>query len=122
MLSTIYLREMAAKPEKTMLYGQYVFDSIQRVKIRYGHQSYVIRWRKVTSTAGSIVRTTSVEESDKPQEEIVEIDEFIDHLDEDSAPQIHTDDECCFLLTDENMELIRGAFPEEVERFWHEKV
>lgn len=121
MLSTIYLREMAAKPEKTMLYGQYVFDSIQRVKIRYGHQSYVIRWRKVTSTVGSIIRTNSVEESDKPQEEIVEIDEFIDHLDEDTAPQIHIDDECCFLLTDENMELIRGAFPEEVERFWHEK-
>lgn len=121
MLSTIYLREMAAKPEKTMLYGQYVFDSIQRVKIRYGHQSYVIRWRKVTSTVGSIIRTNSVEESDKPQEEIVEIDEFIDHLDEDTAPQIHIDDECCFLLTDENMELICGAFPEEVERFWHEK-
>lgn len=121
MLSTIYLREMAAKPEKTMLYGQYVFDSIQRVKIRYGHQSYVIRWRKVTSTVGSIIRTNSVEESDKPQEEIVEIDEFIDHLDEDTAPQIHIDDEYCFLLTDENMELICGAFPEEVERFWHEK-
>ncbi|XP_011035441.1 PREDICTED: flap endonuclease GEN-like 1 isoform X2 [Populus euphratica] len=121
MLSTIYLREMAAKPEKTMLYGQYVFDSIQRVKIRYGHQCYVIRWRKVTSTAGSIVCTNSVEEYDKPQEEIVEIDEFIDHLDEDTAPQIHVDDECCFLLTDENMELIRSAFPEDVERFWHEK-
>ncbi|KAJ6675444.1 FLAP ENDONUCLEASE FAMILY MEMBER [Salix viminalis] len=121
MLSTIYLREMAAKPEKSMLYGQYVFDSIQRVKIRYGHQSYVIRWRKMTSTAGCIIRTNSVEESDKPQEEIVEIDEFNDHLDEDTAPQIHIDDGCCFLLTDENMELIRGAFPEEVERFLHEK-
>ncbi|CAK7347995.1 unnamed protein product [Dovyalis caffra] len=121
MLSTIYLREMAAKPEKTMLYGQYVFDSIQRMKMRYGHQSYVIKWIKATRTAGSLIHTNSVQESDRPQEEIIEIDEFNDQLDEDTAPQIHIDNGGCFLMTDESIELTRGAFPEEVERFLHEK-
>lgn len=120
MLSTIYLREMAAKPEKTMLYGQYVFDSIQRVKLRYGHESYVIKWKKAASTAGNVIHTNPVEESEKPQDDIIEIDEPLEQLDDNNGPQIHVDDG--FLLTDENMELIRGAFPEEVDRFLQEKV
>ncbi|KAM2647313.1 hypothetical protein TB1_000579 [Malus domestica] len=42
MLSTIF-REMAKITVKSLLYGQYEFNSIDRLKIRYGHQFYVVK-------------------------------------------------------------------------------
>ncbi|KAJ4833461.1 hypothetical protein Tsubulata_042205 [Turnera subulata] len=122
MLSTIYLREMAGKQEKTLLIGQYAFDSIQRVKIRYENRSFVIKWRKATGSVVSSIPSDSVKEFDKPLEEIVEIDEHADQFEEDdeNVSHIHVNDEG-WLLTDENVDLVRGAFPEEVDRFLREK-
>jgi hypothetical protein len=47
----------------------------------------VIRWRKATGTASSLIHTNCIEESDRPYEEISEIDELVDQLDEDAAPR-----------------------------------
>ncbi|KAJ9171316.1 hypothetical protein P3X46_014703 [Hevea brasiliensis] len=124
MLSTIYLREKAAvKLEKTMLYGQYEFDSIQRVKIRYGHQSYVIKWKKAAHMVSSDVHTNTAEELEKQQEEIVENDETmsVEQLEEYNVPHSYVDDGCWFIFTDENMDLVRNAFPDAVDRFLQEK-
>ncbi|XP_065864729.1 flap endonuclease GEN-like 1 [Euphorbia lathyris] len=125
MLSTIYLREMAAKPEKTMLYEQYEFDSIRRIKIKNGHKYYVIKWKKAAHTVSSsdICKRTVEEESNRQdeEEEIMEIDESIDELEESNILESYIEDGCWFLLTDENMDLVRGAFPDAVDRFLQEK-
>ncbi|XP_015582634.1 flap endonuclease GEN-like 1 isoform X2 [Ricinus communis] len=120
-LSTIYLRDMAAKPEKALLYGQYEFDSIQRIKVRYGHESYVIKWKKAANTISSNICINIVEELDKHQEDIVKTDESIDQLEEYNVPKSYVDDGCWFLLTDENMDLVQNAFPDAVDKFLKEK-
>ncbi|KAH9732191.1 Flap endonuclease GEN-like 1 [Citrus sinensis] len=116
MLSTIYLREMATNPVQTLLCGQYEFDSIRRVKIRYGHQSYVVKWKKAASAISGVKYTAPVD-SDLHLEEFMEVDEPNDLLDESSNPQIHVDGDCWFLLTDENMKLVHSAFPKKVDHF-----
>ncbi|XP_057980559.1 flap endonuclease GEN-like 1 [Malania oleifera] len=122
MLSTIFLREKASNPTKSLLIGQYEFDSILRVKIRFGHPFYLVKWKKAASTKGSISHTTFIQESDDIHcEEVMEINESVDLLDEPDGLQVHVDDGCWFLLTDENTELVRGAFPGEVKRFLDEK-
>ncbi|KAL5859811.1 hypothetical protein ACOSQ4_001107 [Xanthoceras sorbifolium] len=120
MLSTIYLREMATTPGKTLLYGQYEFHSIHRVKTRYGYPSYVVKWKKAACQLGGATYTVPDEECD-PRQELMEANELFDLLDEFNSPQILDDDGCWFLLTDENMELVHSAFPEEVDRFLLEK-
>ncbi|KAH9788103.1 Flap endonuclease GEN-like 1 [Citrus sinensis] len=119
MLSTIYLREMATNPVQTLLCGQYEFDSIRRVKIRYGHQSYVVKWKKAASAISGVKYTAPVD-SDLHLEEFMEVDEPNDLLDESSNPQIHVDGDCWFLLTDENMKLVHSAFPKKVDHFLQE--
>ena len=121
MLSTVFLREMAINPVKTLLYGQYEFDSIQRLKIRYGHQFYVVKWKKAVPALGSIMNSILSEESDM-QQDVVDVDESLDLGDESEGPRIHVEEGSCYLLTDENMDIVRAAFPEEVDRFLHEKV
>ena len=121
MLSTIFLRQMAKNPVKTLLYGQYEFDSILRVKTRYGHQFYVVKWKKAAPALGSVMHTIPSEESDT--EQYVEgVDDSLDLWEESDGPKIHVDEGSCYLLTDENMDIVRAAFPEEVNRFLHEKV
>lgn len=121
MLSTIYLREMVTNPVKTLLYGQYEFHSVHRVKTRYGHQSYVVKWKKAACAMGNAMYAVSVEDSELHQE-CMEVNEFIDLLDESNSPQIYVDDGCWFLLTDENMDLVHSAFPKQVDTFLREKV
>lgn len=121
MLSTIFFREKALNPTNTLLYGQYEFDSIQRVKVRFGHQFFVVKWKKAVHAMAGVTYTIPGD-SDIEQEKLTEVDESIDLLDECNVPQIHVDDGCWFLLTDENMDLVRAAFPEEVNRFLLEKV
>lgn len=121
MLSTIFLREMPTHLAKSLLYEQYDFDSIDRVKVRYGHKSYVIKWRKAAMRLGSVSDTTLSRESGM-QQDAVDIHETVDILDELDAPMIQLNEGCQFLFTDENVELIQAAFPEEVERFLREKV
>ncbi|OVA16161.1 XPG/Rad2 endonuclease [Macleaya cordata] len=121
MLSTIFLREMASNPtEGLLLHEQYEFHSIQRVKIRYGHPCYLVNWKKI-APVGNANYTIRTEECDIQQEGILEVSESIDLLDDPDVPEIRVDDGCWFLLTDENMELVQAAFPEEVNRFLQEK-
>lgn len=115
MLSTIYLREVAAKKAKILLHKQYEFDSIQRIKTRYGHQFYVVKWRKSAQNIIVFDENCASKDFSTPQD----IDECDDVYDE---PVIHVDDGECFLLTDEDMDLVKAAFPEEVDRFLWEKV
>ncbi|GAB4861842.1 hypothetical protein Ancab_037098 [Ancistrocladus abbreviatus] len=117
MLSTIFLREMAVNPTETLLLGQYEFDSIQRVKVRHGHQLYVIKWKKSSYTVHGVKHPMSSEDSAIQLEEIVEVDESMSVLDEPDVPQIHVDDGCLFLQTDENMDLVRDAFPDKVDSY-----
>ncbi|KAF8379409.1 hypothetical protein HHK36_028844 [Tetracentron sinense] len=121
MLSTIFLREMASSTTERLLYGQYEFNSIQRVKVRFGHQLYVVSWKKAAPAMNSVIHTIPTEESDLQQGGLMEVSESIDLLDEPDVPQIHVDDGCWFLLTDENMELVQAAFPEKVSSFLQEK-
>ncbi|KAI3913715.1 hypothetical protein MKW98_011776 [Papaver atlanticum] len=121
MLSTILLREMASDPAKgLLLHEQYEFDSILRVKIRFGHPSYLVKWKKVGAVE-TVSSTTQTEDYDTQQDEVVEVNEFGDLLDEPDIPEIHVDDGCWFLLTDENMDLVKAAYPEETDRFLREK-
>lgn len=122
MLSTIFLREMAKDPVKSLLYGQYEFDSIDRLKIRYGHQFYVVKWKKSAPSLGCVSCTVPPEESDMQQDDVMEVDESINPFDESDVPTIDINNGCCLLLTDENMDLVHAAFPEEVDRFLQEKV
>ncbi|KAM7275488.1 hypothetical protein ACFE04_017354 [Oxalis oulophora] len=122
MLSTLYLRETASKLAKDILYGQYEFDSIKRIKIRFGHQLYVVKWKKFTARE-NIPLVLLDEESIDQQKDIIEINDSDDEidLDEPDAPQIYVDDSNGFFLTDENMELVLRAFPEAVDRYLQEK-
>ncbi|KAK9103443.1 hypothetical protein Sjap_020697 [Stephania japonica] len=111
MLSTIFLREMASnQTEGSLLHEQYEFNSIQRVKIRYGHPFYLVSWRRVGPAVGSVCSLVQNEQVTQ-QEEFMEEHEQIDLLDEADVPEIFVDDGCWFLLTDENMDLIQAAFP-----------
>ncbi|KAM5555081.1 flap endonuclease GEN-like 1 [Rosa sericea] len=122
MLSTIYLKEMAETPVNNLLYGQYEFDSIDRLKIRNGHQFYVVKWKKAAPTMNSVTFTNPEEESDILQDDVIEVDESISVWDDESdVPEIRNSDGCYFLLTDENMDLVQAAFPVEVDRFLQEK-
>lgn len=120
MLSTIYLRDMASSPTHNLLYGQYEFHSIQRVKIRYGHEFYVVNWKKAATCLSDAIYPIP-EESDL-QQESVELDESLDSIEETDVPYIHHKDGCCFLSTDEDMELVQKAFPEKTSQFLKEKV
>ncbi|KAB1214455.1 Flap endonuclease GEN-like 1 [Morella rubra] len=120
MLSTIFLREMATNRGKTLLYGQYEFDSVLRVKIRNGRQFYVVKWRKAVTALSRAMCTIPSRELDM-QQDVVEFDESPDLLEEPDGPKIHVDEGSCYLVTDENMDLVRAAYPEKVERFLHEK-
>ena len=124
MMSTIFLREMTFRPSKSSLYGHFDFDSISRVKIRNGHKFYVVKWKKAVPTMGNDAgHTTPYEESDVRQDVIdVDIDEPANLLDELDVPMIHTENGCQILFTDENLDLVQAAFPEEVKRFLREKV
>ncbi|KAM1230506.1 hypothetical protein ACFX2I_040649 [Malus domestica] len=121
MLSTIFLREMAKNPMKKLLYGQYEFNSINRLKIRYGHQYYVVKWKKTAPTLCCVGYPIPPEESDIQQDDVMVADESFSSLDESDVPTIDMSGGCCFLLTDENMDLVHAAFPEEVGRFLLEK-
>ncbi|EXB92329.1 hypothetical protein L484_004650 [Morus notabilis] len=105
MLSTIFSSEMAAHLIKSLLYGQYDFDSIDRVKVRHGHTFYVVKWSKATPKSGGVSDATRSEVSDM-QQDVVDSDESVDLLDEMDAPMIHIKDGCQFILTDENVELV----------------
>lgn len=121
MLSTIYLRDMASSPTNdNLLCGQYEFHNIQRGKVRYGHEFYVVNWKKDVTVFGDAVCTIPVESS--TQQDCTELDESFDLIEDTDVPYIHVDHGCCLLSTDEDMELVQKAFPVETSQFLKEKV
>ncbi|KAJ0235632.1 Flap endonuclease GEN-like 1 [Hirschfeldia incana] len=126
MLSTIYLRERARNNNSNtgnpLLCDQYEFHSIKCMKTRYGHKSFVIRWRKPVSTSGLTPEKPIVVWEDEEEEEVVEEGERVDDpLDGLNEPRVQNDNGECFLLTDECIGLVQSAFPEETEHFLQEK-
>ncbi|XP_022964473.1 flap endonuclease GEN-like 1 isoform X2 [Cucurbita moschata] len=121
MLSTIFLREMANNPIQTLLYDQYEFDSILREKIRYGHPFYVVKWKRAIPVLDNVVYEGSSEGLGTGPEDAIDVDEPVDLTDESDSPKIHIQEGCSFLLTDENMDLVRAAYPEQTAKFLQEK-
>lgn len=124
MLSTIYLRERARNSNNTgnpLLCDQYEFHSIKWMKTRYGHKSFVIRWRKPISTCG-LTAEKPIVVWEEDEEVVEEEDCVVDPLDGLNEPQVQNDNGECFLLTDECIGLVQSAFPEETEHFLQEKV
>ncbi|XP_077245682.1 5'-3' exonuclease family protein isoform X2 [Tasmannia lanceolata] len=122
MLSTIFFREMASNPkEGSLLCGQYEFHSVQRVKVRYGHQFYLVKWNKASPNMSDVIHSIPTEQCDFQQSESLGVNESIDLLDEPDVPQILVDNGCWFLLTDENMALVQAAYPKNVDVFLQEK-
>ncbi|KAL8062585.1 hypothetical protein ABFX02_02G157600 [Erythranthe guttata] len=117
MLSTIYLRDMPSdKTDNDLLYGQYEFHSIQRVKVRYGHESYVVNWTKASAVSSGA--ECAVPEEFIAREDCVELDESVDLIEvESEVPYVHIDEGSCFLSTDEDIELVKKAFPEKASQF-----
>lgn len=60
-------------------------------------------------------------DGDEEEEGATVISESTDLLDETDIPQVLTDDKCCFLLTDEDIQLVNAAFPNEAQRFQEEQ-
>ncbi|KAI4354970.1 hypothetical protein L6164_003790 [Bauhinia variegata] len=120
MMSTIFLRDMASTPVESLLFGQYEFDSIKRVKIRNGNRVYVVKWKRAVGNATCIIPSneSGIQEE---SEDVRELDESIDILDDSDVPEIHVDQGYSFLLTDENTDLVTAAFPAEAERFKREQ-
>ncbi|TVU08875.1 hypothetical protein EJB05_42298 [Eragrostis curvula] len=131
MLSTIYLREMASSPCTSMLlYDQYEFHSIQRIKIRHGYPYYLVKWKRATHgmISSESIKKSEIEEErevvlldDDEEEEATVASESPELLDEPDFPQVLTDDGCCFLLTDEDIGLVSAAFPKETKIFQEEQ-
>uniref|UniRef100_A0A0E0M3J7 Flap endonuclease GEN-like 1 n=1 Tax=Oryza punctata TaxID=4537 RepID=A0A0E0M3J7_ORYPU len=140
MLSTIYLREMASSQSKSfLLYDQYKFHSIQRIKIRYGHPYYLVKWKRVTRSMISNDSPSKQTELEGKNEKVVVLDgddevvfsdeeeeptmisQSTELLDEPDVPQVLDDDKNYFLLTDEDIELVNAAFPDEAQRFQEEQ-
>ncbi|KAK3129676.1 hypothetical protein QOZ80_6BG0483170 [Eleusine coracana subsp. coracana] len=132
MLSTIYLRDMASSPSTPLLlYDQYEFHSVQRIKIRYGYPYYLVKWKRATRGMISSVSTKKSDMEGEMNEEIVISDdeeeeatmasESPELLDEPDVPQVLSDDSCTFLLTDEDIQLVSAAFPKEAKRFQEEQ-
>jgi flap endonuclease GEN len=133
MLSTIYLREMASSPSTPLLlYDQYEFYSIQRIKIRHGYPYYLVKWKIATHGMVSSASTKKSETegeiykmvvwSDDDDEDVTMAFESPELLDEPDVPQVLTDDSCSFLLTDEDIQHVSAAFPKETEKFKEEQV
>lgn len=138
MFSTIFFRERILNPVNSLLCDQYEFDSIQRIKAKLGQKLYVIKWKKQGLSnfnhANSMAESVDIEENipAEVQEDVqadveedipaTDVDESIDLLNEPSAPVFQVVDGCVSFNTDEDMELVKAAFPEKVEMFNREEV
>ncbi|XP_031495195.1 flap endonuclease GEN-like 1 isoform X2 [Nymphaea colorata] len=161
LLSTFFLREMASNhSDDLLLFDQYKFDSIHRVKVRNGIQSYVIKWKRAwpeprqrideapqvrpwhdgqdknpsgasevcaqSDDGGSVICQTDPDamtgESNDQERKSFGTDELTDMLDDAAdIAKFVADDGSCYITTDENMELVKSAFPEQVEQFLKEQ-
>nr|AAY32559.1 single strand DNA repair-like protein [Triticum monococcum] len=134
MLSTIYLRRMASSPCKSLLLcDQYEFHSIQRIKIKHGYPYYLVKWKRATGgivsggashnkpelDGGSHAEVVVLDNDDEEEEEeeAAANIESADSLDEPDLPQVLRDDDQVYLLTDEDIQLVSAAFPNDARRF-----
>lgn len=134
MFSTIFLRQRIQNPVNILLREQYEFDSILRIKVKLGQKLYVVKWKKRHLSNSNYANSTSesVEVEDNIRAEVQEdaeedieakdVDESIDLLNELSAPLFQIIDGCISFNTDENMKLVKAAFPEKVEIFNRKEV
>ncbi|KAG2404383.1 Flap endonuclease GEN-like 1 [Vigna angularis] len=114
MMSTIFLRDMSTPTGETLLFGQYEFDSVERVKMRYGYQFYVVKWKR----AGVNINTSKVPSNESSvQQDVVELDEMVDLLDD--APEIHqlVQDKHDLLQTQEYIHILDSFFSIVMFRF-----
>ncbi|KAG0491558.1 hypothetical protein HPP92_004956 [Vanilla planifolia] len=117
MLSTTFLRAMASRPEEVLLlYDQYKFHSIKGVKTRHGHPYYLVKWKKAIYSLENNAHYLINENSNSDLD-----DESMDVADEPDVPTILVDEGGCFLVTEENMELVQAAFPKAAAKFCEEK-
>ncbi|VAI20018.1 unnamed protein product [Triticum turgidum subsp. durum] len=133
MLSTIYLRRMASSPCKSLLLcDQYEFHSIQRIKIKHGHPYYLVKWKRATGgivsggashnkpelDGESHAEVVVLDDDEEEEEEEATVNiESADSLDEPDLPQVLRDDDQVYLLTDEDIQLVSAAFPNDARRF-----
>ncbi|KAM3276877.1 hypothetical protein ACQJBY_044969 [Aegilops geniculata] len=133
MLSTIYMRRMASSPCKSLLLcDQYEFHSIQRIKIKHGHPYYLVKWKRATGAivsggashkkpeldGESHAEVVVLDDDEEEEEEEATVNiESADSLDEPDLPQVLRDDDQVFLLTDEDIQLVNAAFPNEARQF-----
>ncbi|KAM0878937.1 hypothetical protein ACQ4PT_034574 [Festuca glaucescens] len=102
----------------------------QRIKIRYGHPYYLVKWKRATrgmlsggvsdkkpELDGESEAEVIVLDDDDGEEEATVNCESADSLDEPELPQVLRDDNGTFLLTDEDIQLVDAAFPNEARRF-----
>ncbi|KAJ3692691.1 hypothetical protein LUZ60_011786 [Juncus effusus] len=119
MLTTIYLRKISLNNNNnnnsSLIYDQFEFDSVKRVKIRCGHPYYLVKWKK----------NGSKKFVNNSEEEITDLD-INEHNGSDpdlfnELDPIEINENEGIILTEENMELVRAAFPLEIERLEKEQ-
>ncbi|XP_078446083.1 5'-3' exonuclease family protein [Wolffia australiana] len=120
MLTTIFLRQAADHPgRESLLCSQYKFHSIQRKKTRFSHPFYVVKWKRLPpSLTSPSVELPGGQPVDFPSSET---DESTGISEEEEPPSILLDGGSWFLVTDENVQLVKAAFPGEVSRFLEDK-
>ncbi|PKA66414.1 Flap endonuclease GEN-like 1 [Apostasia shenzhenica] len=122
MLSTMFLREVASKSvEGLLLCDQYEFHSIDRVKIRYGQPCYLVKWKKAVHCLDNVICSISPTGLESEQTEPTVINESFGSFDDFDVPTVLMEDGCCFLVTEENIELVKAAFPKAVGKLLDEK-
>ncbi|VAI20019.1 unnamed protein product [Triticum turgidum subsp. durum] len=124
---------MASSPCKSLLLcDQYEFHSIQRIKIKHGHPYYLVKWKRATGgivsggashnkpelDGESHAEVVVLDDDEEEEEEEATVNiESADSLDEPDLPQVLRDDDQVYLLTDEDIQLVSAAFPNDARRF-----
>lgn len=128
--SMLLLRDMAAskagsnaQEKNWTLYNRYTPHSIERVKFRYSRSFYVLKWKYVNSESSDDdwlgLKAKAFQQQKK---KVSEVQKTHGELDEDdSAMEVEALEGSLFITTDEDMELLRSACPELVDKFQHEK-
>lgn len=128
--SMLFLRDMAAskaglnaQQKKWTLYNRYTPHSIERVKIRYSRSFYVLKWKHINAECTDDdwlgLKDKAFQQRKKRVSEVHRIQDEFDE--DDSAMEVETVEGSLFITTDEDIELVKSACPELVDKFQHEK-
>eukprot|EP01018_Ginkgo_biloba_P016842 Gb_24330 [translate_table: standard] len=128
--SALFLREMASSKagldtlqKNWLLCNRYALHSIQRVKVHYSQSFYVIKWKHIISESmDDDWLGLKAKVFHQQKRKILKGCNFQGGFDEDvNSMEIETVNGRLFITTDEDMELIRSACPELVEKFQQEQ-